>query len=65
MFLRSVLRLISLIALIATAAAQSSLVFTPPAGVAAKGKHIVFLSGDEEKSSDSDASEQPQPVAAE
>ncbi len=32
----------------ATAFAQTSLVFNPPAGVAAKGKHIVLLAGDEE-----------------
>jgi glucose/arabinose dehydrogenase/lysophospholipase L1-like esterase len=31
-----------------TAAAQSTLVFNPPAGVAAKNKHVVLLSGDEE-----------------
>jgi hypothetical protein len=29
-------------------AASTSLVFNPPAGVAAKGKHVVLLSGDEE-----------------
>ena len=35
-------------ALAAPATAQSSLVFNPPAGVKAQGKHVVFLSGDEE-----------------
>ncbi len=37
-----------LIALAASSAAQSSLVFTPPAGLKAQAKHIVLLSGDEE-----------------
>ena len=37
-----------LLALAAVAAAQSSLVFNPPAGVRAQGKHVVLLSGDEE-----------------
>ena len=37
-----------LAALAVTAAAQSSLVFNPPAGVKAQGKHVVLLSGDEE-----------------
>ena len=46
--LRSALRLALLLGSVAVAAAQSSLVFTPPAGVAAKGKHVVLLSGDEE-----------------
>ncbi len=32
----------------AAAAAPSSLVFNPPAGVKAQGKHVVLLSGDEE-----------------
>ncbi len=32
----------------ATAVAQSALVLTPPSGVAARGKHVVLLSGDEE-----------------
>ncbi|MBI5692357.1 MAG: hypothetical protein HZC55_19925 [Verrucomicrobia bacterium] len=32
----------------ARAATPTSLVFSPPPGTAAKGKHIVFLSGDEE-----------------
>ncbi|MCX6956732.1 MAG: hypothetical protein NTV51_31785 [Verrucomicrobia bacterium] len=48
MFLRLVLRLAALVAFAATAAAQSTLVFTPPAGVAAQGRHVVLLSGDEE-----------------
>ncbi len=34
--------------LVAAAAAQSSLVFTSPAGIKAQGKHVVLLSGDEE-----------------
>src|SRR5688572_7017570 len=38
----------SVVASFATAAAQSSLVFNPPTGVAAKNKHVVLLSGDEE-----------------
>jgi hypothetical protein len=39
-----------LFALVASAAqaASTSLVFNPPAGVAAKGRHVVLLSGDEE-----------------
>jgi len=45
---RSALRLVLFVASLATAAAQSSLVFTPPAGVVAKNKHVVLLSGDEE-----------------
>src|SRR4051812_16225464 len=36
------------LALVATAAAQSSLVFNPPANVKSQGKHVVLLSGDEE-----------------
>ncbi len=46
--LRPALRLVLFVASLATAAAQSSLVFSPPAGVAAKNKHVVLLSGDEE-----------------
>ena len=46
--MRSLLRLILLVATSAVAVAQSSLVFTPPAGVTPKGKHVVLLSGDEE-----------------
>lgn len=43
------MRFLALFAALASfAAAQTSLVFTPPAGVAAKGKHVVLLSGDEE-----------------
>ena len=37
-----------LVLLAVTAAAQPTLVFNPPAGVAAKNKHVVLLSGDEE-----------------
>ena len=49
MTLRRLLTLSSLaVALVASAAAQSSLVFNPPAGVRAQGKHVVLLSGDEE-----------------
>jgi azurin/glucose/arabinose dehydrogenase len=36
------------LASLAAASAQSTLVFTPPAGVAPKNKHVVLLSGDEE-----------------
>jgi hypothetical protein len=46
--MRSLLRLILLVVTSAVAVAQSSLVFTPPAGVTPKGKHVVLLSGDEE-----------------
>lgn len=46
--LRIALRLAFFVGTLAVAAAQSSLVFTPPAGVAAKGKNVVLLSGDEE-----------------
>src|SRR4051812_34859718 len=46
--LRSVLSSILFVASLATAAAQSTLVFNPPSGVKAQGKHVVFLSGDEE-----------------
>src|SRR5690349_10875478 len=46
--LRSALRLTLFAASLATAAAQSSLVFTPPSGVTPKNKHVVLLSGDEE-----------------
>ncbi len=46
--LRSTLRLVLFVASLATAFAQSTLVFNPPAGVKAQGKHVVFLSGDEE-----------------
>ena len=43
------LRRLSLLAILATAAfAQQTLVLNPPAGVAAKNKHVVLLSGDEE-----------------
>ncbi len=46
---RSVLPLLILSALLAgTAAAQSTLVLNPPAGVAPKNQHVVLLSGDEE-----------------
>ena len=45
---RFALRVLSFMSLAAVAAAQSSLVFTPPSGVAAKNKHVVLLSGDEE-----------------
>ncbi len=45
---RAVLLALAFVVSLATAAAQSSLVFTPPAGVKAQGKHIVLLSGDEE-----------------
>ncbi len=49
MILRSFVRAsLAVFALAASAAAQSSLVFTPPAGVPAKNKHVVLLSGDEE-----------------
>src|SRR5688572_7029561 len=40
--------LASVVASFATAAAQSSLVFTPPQGVTPKNKHVVLVSGDEE-----------------
>jgi azurin/glucose/arabinose dehydrogenase len=46
--LRSTLRLVLFGALLTSAVAQSTLVLNPPAGVAAKGKHVVLLSGDEE-----------------
>src|SRR5688572_22869679 len=46
--LRSALRLVLLVSSFAVAHAQSSLVFTPPAGTPAKNKHVVLLSGDEE-----------------
>ncbi len=36
------------VAALATASAQNSLVLNPPAGVPAKAKHVVLLSGDEE-----------------
>ena len=42
------LRPLMLVLLAVTAAAQPTLVFNPPAGVAAKNKHVVFLTGDEE-----------------
>ncbi|MDO8545282.1 MAG: hypothetical protein Q7S40_32985, partial [Opitutaceae bacterium] len=45
---RFVLGLLLLAASFATATAQSTLALTPPAGVPAKGKHVVLLSGDEE-----------------
>lgn len=49
MILRRLFTLSALfVASIAPAAAQSSLVLTPPAGVKALGKHVVLLSGDEE-----------------
>ncbi|HUR60157.1 MAG TPA: hypothetical protein VM029_20710 [Opitutaceae bacterium] len=40
--------LLLFLSLAAAAFAQSSLVFTPPAGAAVKNKHVVLLSGDEE-----------------
>ncbi|MBL9209337.1 MAG: hypothetical protein JNL92_02665, partial [Opitutaceae bacterium] len=46
--LRSAFRLALFASLAAVAAAQSTLVFNPPAGVTAKNKHVVLLSGDEE-----------------
>jgi glucose/arabinose dehydrogenase/azurin/lysophospholipase L1-like esterase len=46
--LRSAFRLALFVSLTAFAAAQSTLVFNPPAGVAAKNRHVVLLSGDEE-----------------
>ena len=48
--LRSALRLLAYVTLASAAlhAAATSLVLTPPAGVPAKGKHVVLLSGDEE-----------------
>src|SRR4051794_25436307 len=46
--LRPALRLFLFVASLATAAAQSFLVFNPPAGVTSKNKHVVLLSGDEE-----------------
>src|SRR5687767_15821153 len=46
--LRSALRLALFGSLLATASAQSSLVFSPPPGGAAKNRHVVLLSGDEE-----------------
>ena len=58
--------LVFLFAGLTTAAAQSTLVLTPPAGVAAKGKHVVFLTGDEEYRSEegaADAGQDPQPAA--
>jgi hypothetical protein len=45
---RSPLTLLLFVASFATAAAQSTLVFNPPAGVTATNKHVVLLSGDEE-----------------
>ena len=42
------LLLLGLFAAAVTAAAQSTLVLNPPAGVPAKNKHVVLLSGDEE-----------------
>ncbi len=44
-FVRS---LVLFLSMTAVALAQSTLVLNPPAGVPAKGKHIVLLSGDEE-----------------
>ena len=46
--LPSTLRLLLFFSSLAVATAQSTLVLNPPAGVAAKGKHVVLLSGDEE-----------------
>jgi hypothetical protein len=46
--LRPALRLALFLGTLAAASAQSSLVFNPPAGVTARGKQVVLLSGDEE-----------------
>jgi glucose/arabinose dehydrogenase/lysophospholipase L1-like esterase len=46
--LRLPLGLLLVAASLATAAAQTSLTFNPPAGVTPKHKHVVLLSGDEE-----------------
>ncbi|PAW63197.1 MAG: hypothetical protein B9S34_14780 [Opitutia bacterium Tous-C1TDCM] len=46
--LPSAFRLALFVSLTAFAAAQSSLVFNPPAGLPAKNKHVVLLTGDEE-----------------
>jgi hypothetical protein len=48
MFLRPLLGFAFALSGLAARAASTSLVFDPPAGVAAKGKHVVLLSGDEE-----------------
>src|ERR1043166_3013854 len=48
MMLRSLSALLTLAVAVSTANAQSTLVFTPPSSVAAKNKHVVLLSGDEE-----------------
>ena len=47
-FRRSLRCLAVVVALASLARAQTSLVFNPPAGVKAQGKHVVLLSGDEE-----------------
>ncbi|MEO6567794.1 MAG: PVC-type heme-binding CxxCH protein, partial [Opitutaceae bacterium] len=46
--LRTTVSFLLFITSLAVAPAQSTLVFNPPAGITPKGKHIVFLSGDEE-----------------
>src|ERR1043166_6173476 len=48
MMLRSLSALLTLAVAVSTANAQSTLVFTLPSSVAAKNKHVVLLSGDEE-----------------
>ncbi len=48
MMLRPLVCLALLLGAVAARAASTSLVFNPPAGVAAQGKHVVLLSGDEE-----------------
>ncbi len=48
MYLRSFVCVALLLSALVARAASTSLVFNVPAGVAAKGKHVVLLSGDEE-----------------
>src|SRR5947207_8816649 len=48
MTFRSLSALLVFAVALSTGLAQSTLVFTPPSGVAAKNKHVVLLSGDEE-----------------
>ena len=45
---RCLLPAVLLLASLGSAAAQSTLVLNPPAGAAARNKHVVLLSGDEE-----------------
>src|SRR5687767_6671754 len=48
MKLRALSTFMAFCAAVTCTVAQTSLVFNPPAGVAAKNKHVVLLSGDEE-----------------